>query len=370
MSVRRSALVLALGAVAAYGPVLYPAALLLVARRRPEPEPVPGPRPARLSVVVAAYREAAVIGAKVHDCRANGWEGELEVVVVADDEATARAAEQAGAVVVAPGRRVGKAAALGLGVAAATGEVVVLSDANALLVPGSLAALARWFTDPEVGAVAGEKSVVGGAEGAYWRFESLLKRAESRLGGTVGLVGECAAVRRSAWQDVPADVAVDDLWIALDVLESGLRIPYEPAARASEAASDTLAQEWERRTRIVAGMLDVVQRRRHLLRGHGSTSAQLWGHRLVRVSGGPVAHAALLLLAAGHPGSRAARLLLVGHAAVAAGAMADARGLPVPGPVRAAGAVGFLQLVGLGGTWRWLRGDRPALWVKVDRSGA
>lgn len=370
---RRAPLAAALCLVAGYGPVLYPAGLLVAARRRRPERPPHGPAPTSISVVVAAYREAAVIGDKVADCWANGWPGELEVVVVADDELTAEAARAAGAVVVAPGRRVGKAAALGLGVAAARGEVVVLSDANAALAPGSLSALAGWFADPTVGAVAGEKTVRGGSEGLYWRFESLLKRAESRLGGTVGLVGECAAVRRSAWRDVPADVAVDDLWIALDVLEQGLRIPYEPAARASELPSPTLVEEWERRTRIVAGMLDVVLRRRRLLVGHGSTSAQLWGHRLVRVSAGPVAHAGLLVLAAqGVVGAgrhhRLAAAFLAAHAAVAAAAVADARGASLPGPLRAAGSVGFLQVVGLGGTWRWLRGDRPALWAKVDRS--
>jgi hypothetical protein len=30
--------------------------------------------------------------------------------------------------------------------------------------------------------------------------------------------------------------------------------------------------------------------------------------------------------------------------------------------------VGFLQAVALGGLWRYLRGDRPALWPKADRS--
>ncbi|MCW2606646.1 MAG: glycosyl transferase family 2, partial [Frankiales bacterium] len=290
----------ALLAVAATGPVLYPLALGVAARRRPVPRPPAGDGAwPVLSVVVAAYLEADVIGAKVRSTEADGYPGELEVVVVADDPATAAAAREAGAVVVTSEVRSGKSAALGRGVSAARGEVVVFTDANTELEPGSLAALARWFADPAVGAVAGEKAVHGGGQGVYWRFESWLKRHEDRLGGTVGLVGEVAAVRRSAWRDVPATAALDDLWIALDVLGQGLRVAYEPQARAYEDAPDTLAEEWERRTRNVAGLLHVLSSRREALLRADAVSAQLWGHRLVRVSAGPVAHGVLVLLSAG-----------------------------------------------------------------------
>ena len=326
-------------------------------------------------MVVAAYLEADVIAGKVADTLANGYPGPLEVVVVADDPATAEAARAAGAVVVASAARRGKSAALGHGVAAATGDVVVLTDANTELEQGALAALARWFADPHVGAVAGEKAVRGGGQGAYWRFESWLKRCEDRLGGTVGLVGEVAAVRRSAWRDVPAHVAVDDLWIALDVLEQGLRVAYEPQARAFEDASATAREEWERRTRVVAGMLGVLAERRGALLRADAVAAQLWGHRLVRVSAGPLAHAALLVLAAQRavrPGAGRvpAALFVAGNAVRRRGGRDRPRAV-LPGPLAAAGWVAFLQAVGVGGTWRWLRSsDSGALWPKIDRGSA
>src|SRR5688500_9137640 len=83
-------------AVAAVGPLIYPAWLIAkYGRSRPHVPPRPAAWPP-ISVIVAAYREAAVIDAKIGDLRRNEYPGSLEIIVVADDEQTARAAEAGG----------------------------------------------------------------------------------------------------------------------------------------------------------------------------------------------------------------------------------------------------------------------------------
>ena len=194
----------------------------------------PGASP-DLTVVVPAYREAGVIAAKVDDLRANGYPGSLEILVVADgDPETGEVAQRAGARALTGPERLGKSQALNRGFAEATTPVVVFSDANNRLAAGALAAAVEHFADPEVGAVAGEKveDDDGGGESIYWRFESWLKQREDRLGTTIGLVGELAAIRAEAWRPIPRDVATDDFWIALDIIEQGYRVAYEPRARA------------------------------------------------------------------------------------------------------------------------------------------
>jgi biofilm PGA synthesis N-glycosyltransferase PgaC len=371
MSSRGALVTVPLLAAAASGHLLYPAAVLLAASRRARPHaPVPGSWPS-LTVIVPAYKEAAIIADKVADLRANGYDGELEIIVVADDEATAAAARPTAAIVVEPGRRLGKASAINIGMERATGEVAVLTDANARLDPGSLANLARWFTLPDVAGAAGDKRVLGGGESLYWRFESALKRAEDRLGTTIGLVGELAAVRRARFRPLPAELAVDDLWLALDLLEDGGRIVYEPGAVAREDPSADEHELWERRTRVVSGGIDVCLRRRSLLApGAGLVAFELWGHRLLRYTLAPLAHAALLAGAlANAPRSGLARLFAAGHVAAAFALVRRGRGSSLSAPERALAEISFLQLVALGGLWRYLRGDRPALWPKADRSG-
>lgn len=354
-------------ALAASGHLGYPLWLLLPRRHAGAP-PGPPADPPGLTIVIPAYRERNVIAAKLADVVRNGYPGRLQVVVVADDEETARAAAQAHVEVVSPGERLGKAEAINRGFAAAREPIVVLTDANTWLRPGALETLVRWFEDPEVGAVAGEKRVDSAAQDLYWRFESWLKHREARAGTTIGLVGELAAVRRSVFLPLPRDLAVDDMWLALDVIEQGKRVAYEPAATAYENASATWAEEWERRTRVGAGVIDNAWRRRALLVPGSGIAAQLWGHRVVRYTVSPLAHLALLLRATrSAPRSAVATAFLLVHAGAIVTAIRQSRGAKLNRLERLTSQVAMLQLVGLGGLARYLRGSRPALWPKPDR---
>jgi cellulose synthase/poly-beta-1,6-N-acetylglucosamine synthase-like glycosyltransferase len=322
-----------------------------------------------LSVIIPAYREEAVIAAKLENIKANGYPGDVQVVVVADDSATAEAAKGNGAKVLEPEERLGKAEALNRGVAAASNDVLIVTDADARLTPGSLEALVRWFDDPAVGAVAGEKQVAGKGQRLYWRFESWLKRRESRLGKTLGLFGELAAVRRQSYRELPADTPVDDLWMGLDVLEAGDVVRYESAAVAEEDPAPSLREEWERRTRIQAGQLDLFWRRRRLLvPGESPIAGELWGHKLVRSFFGPLAHFALLVLALrSMRRSRLGAAFVAGHAVGVTAIARERMGAHPSTPARAAGLVIFLQATALGGVVRYARGDRPAIWPKPER---
>jgi cellulose synthase/poly-beta-1,6-N-acetylglucosamine synthase-like glycosyltransferase len=358
-----------LAAIVAAAPLLYPAWITAVSRLRPEPVAPEPPRWPDLSVILPAYREREVIAAKVEDVQGNGYPGKLEVVVVAEDPETAAEARSAGAHVIEPAERVGKAEAINLGVAETSAPLIAITDADARLEPGSFTALARWFDDPAVGAVAGEKQVLGASQDLYWRYESLLKRAESRYGDTVAVVGELLAFRRSLFRPLPGDVIVDDFWIALDIVSGGGSIRYEPEAVARESATSTLGQEWERRTRTTTGTLDTIQRRAPMLvPGQSKVAPQLWGHKLMRLVFGPLAHALLLAkaLLAGPRRPWAAAFLAI-HAIGIQAFVRQQQGERPTAPERAVGQSLFLQATALGGIVRYLRGERPALWRKPDR---
>ncbi len=382
----------ALVTAATAGHLLYPAWLAWRTRggrgrvtAAPAP-PVPGALPS-LTVLVPAFREAGVIAGKVDDLRANGYPGPLEVLVIADgDPETADAADRAGARVLTGSERLGKSRALNWGFAQTDTPIVVLSDANNRLAPGALAFMVEHFADPRVGAVAGEKleDDGGGGESLYWRFESWLKRREDRLGTTIGLVGELSAIRAEAWRPIPDEVVNDDFWVVLDIIEQGYRVAYEPRARAFDPAVASLAAQWERRTRIVSGGLQVLVRRRRQLRpSAGLVAAELWGHRLVRLTVSPLSHLALLTLSVTKLRSSAlARAFLLANLCACAGLVAGT--LVAESPVQdestahtprhllavafsGAGQVMFLQAVALGGMVRYARGDRPTMWSTVER---
>lgn len=369
----RIAAIGALGLAAAAGHIVYPAWLLFgPARKRPMPSPPPSDQDWQpLSVIVPAFREAGVIAGKVKELLDNGYRGGLEVIVVADgDPATADAARLAGARVIAPSERLGKPAAMNLGVASAETEICVFTDANNALSDGALEALVAWFADPEVGAAAGEKMEVGSTgESLYWRFESWLKTRESRLGTTIGVVGELVAVRRSAWKPIAEEVAADDQWLALDMVERGWRIAYEPSARSYEPPSPNLAANWERRTRMAAGAIHVIwTRRRQLVKRNNPATPQIWGHRWARYMIGPTSHLVLLVWSICRVRtSIMARLFSLGHLAAGGILLAEDRHLPMPRVLVSLSHVVYLQAVGIGGMIRYARDDRYSKWPTVER---
>lgn len=360
----------ALVVAAAGGHVIYPAFLYVASRGRVTTRPDDPTRWPPVSIVIPAYREAGVIAQKVCQLRRSGYPGPLEIIVVADDDqATADAAADTGATVLSFAGRRGKAQAINAGMAAAHHELIVLTDANNELVPGSLEALIRWFADPAVTAVAGEKVESDEKEQLYWRFESWLKVREAMLGTTIGLVGELAAVRASAWEPIPEGIGTDDLWIGIDMAARGGVVAYEPQAHAVDPAAGSLRAQWERRTRSVSGAMNVFRRVPHLLGPSGGLVAvEIWGHRLWRYTFGPIAHAMLLAGAGRHARhSRFAQAVLLAHIGAAASLPLQEKGRAVPVPLRAAGQALFLNAVALGGLVRYLRGERGIIWPTVSR---
>ncbi len=86
---------------------------------------------------------------------------------------------------------------------AARGEIVVLTDAETRFAAGCLAALSAPFADPRVGLhdrparVAGQgRTETSRNEGAYWRYEQLVRRLESHAGWFTTVTGALLAVRR------------------------------------------------------------------------------------------------------------------------------------------------------------------------------
>ena len=96
------------------------------------------------------------------------------------------------------------------------------------------------FADERIGCVCGELVLElpdggGSGEGLYWKYETLLKRMESRLGFLLGATGGIFAIRRSLFRPLPPTTIVEDFVTAMKILEAGHQVCYEPKARATES---------------------------------------------------------------------------------------------------------------------------------------
>ena len=344
----------------------------LRARRPPAPlPPPPGNRPPRVTLIVAAYREEAVIEAKVANALALDWPRErLELVVAVDGGADARAdataerARAAGADLVLELPRGGKVRAQDAAVRAAHGELLAFSDANALWEPDALGHLAAAFSDPGVGYACGRVSFLGAGgtnqEGVYWRYEMWIRGHESALASVTAGNGAIYAVRPEAYVEVDP-VMGHDLSLPFTLVKAGWRAVDVPAARATEKMVPSIEGEWARKRRMMSHAWPIVLRGGLLdPRGYPPRYAlMVLSHRVLRYAT-PLLHlvaalATLALLAQGR-----ARLSAAAHAAVLAAAVAGGRVRSRPLLLARYYVLTTASLAA--GLWDHLRHGTPAGW--------
>jgi hyaluronan synthase len=206
-----------------------------------------------VSVVVPAYREDPEILLECLD----SWleQGPMEVIIVPDVEDVevqrrlARYGDPRVRVLVFEHR--GKRSALGVGIRAARGELIVLVDSDTRWQPGLMAAVQMPFADPDVGGVGTQQNVYQRRSSVWRRIADWLVNlryydyvpAMGRAGAVACLSGRTAAYRRSAVLPVLDHlenefflgrrcVAGDDGRLTWLVLASGYKTVHQSSARA------------------------------------------------------------------------------------------------------------------------------------------
>ena len=250
---------------------------IIEGRTPPLVNPPDGPK---VSVLIPCFNEQKVIVASVNRILASRW-ANLEVIVLDDGskDDTSRVVSEA----FSADRRVtlmtmengGKARALNHGLERATGEIVVALDADTLFPPDTIAMLARWFDNPDVGAVAGN-AIVGNRVNLVTRWQALEyvtaqnleRRALAALGAVTVVPGAVGAWRRSALMALggyPPETLAEDQDLTLSVQLAGWRVEFDPEARAYTEAPDTISGLLKQRFRWSFGTLQCLWKHRSAL---------------------------------------------------------------------------------------------------------
>ena len=218
-----------------------------------------------VSVLVVAHNEESVIRERIDNLLALDYPKDKLELVIASDSSRDRTVDIVneysgrGIQLIAFTERTGKSAVLDAVIPRLTGSIAVLSDANTMMEPSAVRRLVRWFQNPQVGVVCGKLVLTDPVTGTnvdslYWRFETLLKRSEGRLGALLGANGGIYAIRRSVFQGLSHDTIVDDFVIPLLArVRTGCAIIYDESAIAYEETPPEIAVEFRRRARIGAG---------------------------------------------------------------------------------------------------------------------
>lgn len=265
-----------------------------------------------LTLFITAYNEAEIIAQKMANCLNLDYpKDKLKILWVIDgstDQSHELLEQYPMVEIVGSPIRKGKTAAVNHGMENVKTPIVVFSDANCLLNAEALKIIAKQFDDPSIGCVSGEKRVAfsdedtvsSKGEGAYWKYESLLKKLDYAFYSAVGAAGELFALRTELFAPMEEDTLLDDFMLSMRIAQKGYRIAYTPDAYAVEYGSLNMEEEGKRKRRIAAGGWQSIGRLLPLLNGFkfGKLTFQYISHRVLRWSVTPFALFAILPLSA------------------------------------------------------------------------
>jgi biofilm PGA synthesis N-glycosyltransferase PgaC len=395
-------------------------AYTLTALRRRHPEKTQAemtPFTPSISFIVAAYNEEECIGEKIVNCLEQDYPAEkIEFIFVTDgsSDRTPEIVSRYPAVrLLHEDQRKGKSAAMNRAVGAARHNILIFSDANTVLNKAAISNIARHYREKQTGGVAGEKKVIppgrplntpggeshngsgdkvhnisggqdhngpGGGEGAYWKYESRLKKIDSAFYSVVGAAGELFSVRKELYVPLEDSIVLDDFVLSLRVAEKGYRIRYEPEACATELPSFSIEDEQKRKIRIAAGGFQAMKMLGSLLKfwRQPALSFLYISHRVLRWTLSPLCFIlalianGVLVLQPDH--GRLVEVLLAGqllfYSLALAGGVLMQQNKRQPKAVKLAYYFVFMNISVIRGFFRYLKGGQKATWEKARRAQA
>jgi peptidoglycan-N-acetylglucosamine deacetylase len=169
----------------------------------------------------------------------------------------------------------GKASALNFGIQQSSGQILVCIDADTVLPPNAIPLLIPYFTDENVGAVAGNVRV-GNALNALTKWQSIEyttsqnfdRRAFDALNSILVVPGAIGAFRKETLlmtQGFTTDTLAEDCELTLRILRCGYTIRTCNEAQALTEAPETLSMFIKQRIRWSYGMMQSFWKHRDQL---------------------------------------------------------------------------------------------------------
>ncbi len=247
------ATVFVLGIILVSARALIIGILAILEKLRPDHDKLPEPPPS-VTVLIPAHNEESVIVQTVQSVLLADYE-DMHVIVV-DDGSTDATLELLNSnfgknayVQIIHQTNRGKAAALNNALSYAHTEIVVTIDADTEIEPDAIRSLLRHFSDPKVGAVAGNVKVGNRSRWLtrwqaleYITSQNMEKRAFDLLNCITVVPGALGAWRREAIEaagGITADTVAEDADLTIAIRRLGWRVTYDEYAIAWTEAPET-----------------------------------------------------------------------------------------------------------------------------------
>lgn len=234
----------------------------------------------KVSIVVPTYNEETTIEKKLGNLMTQDYEGEVETIIVdsASLDRTTELAEEfyrekgLKVTILKETERRGKAHAINYAFTQCSGDIVVMTDADAVWKTDTLRQAISNFLNQEIGAVTGrqillnpKQSMTTKTEATYRHIYEVLRLGESILDTTPIFHGEISCYRRSLLEEVSEDSMADDSELAVKMRKKGYRAIYDPTAVFYEYAPPTFKSRFTQKVRRGQGLIQLFLREWRLL---------------------------------------------------------------------------------------------------------
>jgi biofilm PGA synthesis N-glycosyltransferase PgaC len=202
-----------------------------------------------VTILIPAHNEGRIIQKKLKNLAEVSYSKEkMEIIVIDDastDETFAKAYDFAenhpelSMKVLKQHQREGKANALNKGLEVSSNNIIVVTDADALLPPKILRRALPYMYDSTIGAITGLvgaknpcQSWVTRAEKDYLGFMFLWRLGESKMHSTLRFEGGFCAFKKNAFDEFDSESGADDSGTALRVVQNKFRAILVPEAHS------------------------------------------------------------------------------------------------------------------------------------------
>lgn len=225
----------------------------------------------KVSIIIPAHNEEKVIRTKLENLISLNYPRELLEIIIASDNSTDQTNEIVESFVhehvdydiklYVVKERKGKTNAQNEAVRTAKGEVLVFSDANAILHKDAIIHLVSSFTEDDIIYVTGKlvyvnklDAMASGVESGYWNYDLFMRKVESELKTITAGNGALYAIRKRDYVDFDLIRSHDSAMPSYAALNHK-RALFNEQAIAYEKAGTTSTDEFKRKVRMFRGGL-------------------------------------------------------------------------------------------------------------------
>ena len=190
-----------------------------------------------VSIILPVFNEEKLIEKKIKNLLELNYPKELYEILIIDGNSTDRTAEIAskfskdGVQLIVQETRKGNTYAVKRGVSLSKGDIIVMSDAEAVFDPDSIKFAVQIFEDPLIGLVSGRQvltnptsNLVTNMEKTFSSFHEKMAKAESHIYATFHTKGELVAFRKKVYPfDTISTKGSIDIDIAFEAIRKGFK---------------------------------------------------------------------------------------------------------------------------------------------------